>query len=62
MLFKGLGLLVAVYTIYAALSGSVYAKSGPVGARRITRAQSPRYFWLVVACYAVLALVLLTIF
>jgi len=61
MIFKGLGLLVAVYTVYAALSGSVYAKSGAWG-RSVTRANAPRYFWAVIACYALLALALLMIF
>ena len=59
--FKFLGILVALYTVYAAIDGKVYAKSGPWG-RTISRADSPRYFWVVIAIYAGLSVALLTVF
>jgi hypothetical protein len=39
----------------------VFAKSGIWG-RRISRVESPRYFWTVIAVYGALSLALLTIF
>jgi hypothetical protein len=60
-LFKLIGMAVLLYTAYAAVSGRVYARSGP-GGRVISRQRSPRYFWVVIAIYAALALALLTIF
>ena len=45
----------------AAGTGTVYAKRGP-GGGVIERADSPRYFWLVIACYAALAIAMITIF
>jgi hypothetical protein len=60
-MFKALGLLVLVYTIYAGTKGEVLAKSGVWG-RIVTRAGSPRYFWAVIVIYAVLGVVLLAIF
>ena len=59
-LFKALGVLVGLYTLYAALTGKVFAKSGPWG-KTVSREDSPRYFWAVIAVYAALALALLTI-
>jgi hypothetical protein len=61
LIFKRLGILVALYTAYAAATGKIYAKSG-VGGRVISRRDSPRYFWVVVAIYAGLSVALLTIF
>lgn len=60
-MFKVLGGAVLLYTAYAALRGEVYAKSGPAG-RTVSRAESPRYFWTVVAIYAGLGVALITIF
>ena len=60
-MFKLLGVLVGFYTVYAAVAGSVYAKSGP-GGRTIARADEPRYFWAVIAVYAALSAALLTVF
>ena len=42
-MFKLLGILVALYTLYFATTGRVYAKSGP-GGRTVSRDESPRYF------------------
>lgn len=60
IVFEALGVLVAFYTAYAALSGEVYAKSGP-GGRAVSRAESPEYFWVVIAIYAGLSVALLAV-
>lgn len=60
-MFKMLGLLVGLYTLYAAMNGEVYAKSGVWG-RTVSRAESPTYFWVVIAIYGALAVALATIF
>jgi hypothetical protein len=60
-LFPLLGLLVGAYTIYAIVTGSVYAKSGP-GGRLVSRAESPEYFWVVIAIYAGLTFALFFLF
>lgn len=60
-MFKTLGVLVALYTTYAALKGEVYAKSGVWG-RTVSRAESPQYFWVVIVIYAALSIALLTVF
>ncbi len=60
-MFKVLGFLVGLYTLYAAVTGEVHAKSGAWG-RTVSRAESPEYFWVVIAIYAGLALALITVF
>jgi hypothetical protein len=60
-LFKLIGMTVLLYTAYAAVSGRVYARSGP-GGRMISRRSAPRSFWTVIAIYAGLALALMTVF
>jgi hypothetical protein len=60
-MFKLLGALVALYTLRAAWRGEVLAKAG-IGYRTVLADESPRYFWLVIACYGALGLALLTIF
>jgi hypothetical protein len=60
-MFKMLGMLVGLYTLYGAVSGAVIAKSGAWG-RTVTRAASPRYFWTVIAIYAGLSVALMTVF
>lgn len=60
-MFKLLGALLVLYTIYAAAKGQVVAKAGP-GARTVVRDESPRYFWCVVVIYAGLALALVFLF
>jgi len=56
-----LGILLGVYTVYAATTGEVFAKSGARG-RTISRAESAEYFWVVIAIYAGLALALMFLF
>lgn len=60
-MFKLLGALLALYAACAAVSGQVFAKSGPSG-RTVSRQDSPEYFWIVIAIYAGLSVALLTIF
>jgi hypothetical protein len=60
-MFKALGVLLAGYTLYAALRGEVYAKAGP-GGRLVTRRASSAYFWTVIGIYSALSLALLTVF
>ena len=60
-MFKALGVLVALYVAYAVTRGEVYAKSGAWG-RTVARADSPEYFWIVIAIYAGLSLALIFVF
>lgn len=60
-MFKLLGILVGLYTVYAIAAGSVYAKAGP-GGGLVSRQASPDYFWIVIAVYAGLSLALLVYF
>ncbi len=60
-MFKLLGVLVLLYVAYAAARGEVFAKAGASG-RTVSRAESPQYFWVVVAIYAGLGIALLTVF
>lgn len=60
-MFKLLGILVGLYTLYATFKGEVYAKSGVWG-KTVSREDSPEYFWVVIAIYAGLALALATVF
>ena len=60
-MFKLLGALLALYTIYAVAKGEVVAKAGP-GARTVVRDESPRYFWCVIIIYAGLVLALVFLF
>lgn len=63
LMFKFLGITLAAYTLWAAVDGKVYAKSG--GLRRpriITKEIEPRYFWVVIAIYGGLSIALITIF
>jgi hypothetical protein len=59
--FKMLGILVGLYAAYAAVTGSVYAKSGVWG-RTVSRQESPAYFWIVIAIYGCLSAALLFVF
>jgi hypothetical protein len=62
-MFKLLGIIVAVYTLWAAFDGQVYAKTrGFAGARIVSKDDEPRYFWVVIAIYGGLSIALMTIF
>ncbi len=60
-MFKLLGVAVAIYTLYSAQRGEVYARHRAWG-RTIRRVDEPRYFWVVIGIYALLALALVTVF
>jgi len=60
-MFKGLGILLAIYTAYAISQGEVFAKSGAWG-NTISKTESPKYFWAVIAVYVLLAIALVTVF
>jgi hypothetical protein len=60
-MFKVLGVLVGLYTVYAAIRGEVFAKQGPWG-RTISKQESPRQFWGVIVVYTLLTIALLTVF
>lgn len=60
-MFKMLGAVVALYTVFAACKGEVYAKHRAWG-RTVSRADSPQYFWVVIAIYAGLSAALIMVF
>jgi hypothetical protein len=60
-MFKLLGVPLALYVAYAAAVGEVLAKSGP-GVRKVRRAEPGPYFWIVLAIYTGLALVMIVWF
>ena len=60
-MFTLLGVLVALYTVYAVARGEVVATHRAWG-RRIGRSSNPRAFWSVVVVYAGLSLALLLVF
>lgn len=60
-MFAGLGVLLIIYTLYAAWSGSVLAKDR-AWMQRIDREQSPRYFWAVIFIYTGLSAALIWVF
>lgn len=60
-MFKILGIFVLLYTLFSAATGAVWAKAG-ISMRKITRQESPGYFWVVIVLYLLLGTVLVTIF
>jgi hypothetical protein len=60
-MFKALGALIVLYTVFSALRGEVYAKHRVWG-RTILRDEQPRYFWLVIGIYGLLAAALIFVF
>jgi hypothetical protein len=59
--FDMLGVLLAIYAVYAAWSGSVFARQGPWG-RMFRRDEGQAYFWSIVAIYAGLSVALIFYF
>jgi hypothetical protein len=59
-MFALLAVPVAIYVVYAAVSGEIWVKQGPWG-RRVARKENPVYFWTSVAIYAGLAIALATV-
>jgi hypothetical protein len=60
-LFKGLGVLLALYVVYGLTVGVVYAKRGPGGAA-VKRAEDPFNYWAAVDVYSGLSLALIFLF
>jgi hypothetical protein len=60
-MFRALGVLVALYAIYGAISGKVYAKSG-ISGRMVSRQVSPKYFWVLIAIHVGVSLALIFVF
>lgn len=60
-MYKALGVLVAIYTIYAIARGEVFAKSGLRG-NSISKTDSPKNFLMVVAVYVLLSTALIMVF
>jgi len=60
-MFALLAVPLAAYTLYAAATGEIWVAQG-ARARRVSRHESPLYFWACVAVYAVLAVAMATIF
>jgi hypothetical protein len=59
--FKFLGVLVALYVVYALSIGRVYAKRGPWGATW-TRVEQPLHYWSAIVVYSLLSAALVFIF
>ena len=60
-MFILIGIVVGLYTAYAAVTGSVYARRG-IGGALVLRDESPVSFWATIVCYALLSLALMIIF
>lgn len=60
-MFTTVGIVVALNTVYAAMTGEVYAKSGARG-RRVSRQTSPEYFWVVIVIYGGVSVALIMVF
>ena len=60
-MFKILGIIVGLYTLYAVVTGQVIARSGALG-KRYFRDETPRTFWTVIVVYTLLTIALLTVF
>lgn len=61
MLFRIIGLLVALYALYAVVAGEVFAKSGIWG-KTYTRRETPVNYWMTIVIYAGLAVACETVF
>jgi hypothetical protein len=48
--FKGIGILVFLYTFYCLFTGEVYAKDKASG-RTVIRADEPGYYWTIIVIY-----------
>lgn len=60
-MFVMLAIPLAAYVLYAALAGEIWVADGP-GARRVTRAASPVYFWACIVIHGGLAVAMATWF
>jgi len=60
-LFRPLGLLLACYAAFGVATGTLYAKSGPLG-RSFRRDEDPFQFWCTFVVYCGLAAALVFVF
>ena len=60
-MFKLLGILVALYVVYALSTGQVYARRGLWGAQ-VKRSENSLYYWAVVTVYGGLSVALFLVF
>jgi hypothetical protein len=60
-MFRLLGVLVALYTLYSALRGEVYARFG-AGGRSVNKLGEPGWFWTIIVIYTGLSLALMFVF
>jgi len=60
-MFEFVGAALALYAVHSMLRGEVYARSAVRG-RIVARADEPERFWLVVACYLVMAFGFVVVF
>jgi hypothetical protein len=60
-LFDVLGVCLAIYTAWAAVTGSVFVRHRAWG-RTVLRDDEALYFWAVIAIYGVLAVALIVYF
>jgi hypothetical protein len=61
IVFKMLGVLVALYVAYALTVGKVYARRGPWGVIW-TRTEAPFWYWSTIVIYGVLSAALFFVF
>ena len=62
-LFKGIGILLAAYTVWAAFVGKVHTKSaGLRPMRTVVREEEPVNFWATIVVYGGLSIALMTVF
>src|SRR5690606_15004745 len=59
--FDLLGVLLAIYTAYAAVSGQVYARHRAWG-RTVVQSEEPGYFWSIIVIYGLLSVALIVYF
>ena len=60
-LFDLLGVLLAIYTTYAAVTGSVFIRHR-AWSRAVARDEETTYFWTVIVIYAALSVALIVYF
>ena len=60
-MFKMLGILVALYVVYALAAGQVYARRGVWGAL-LKRSENPFRYWAAVTAYSCLSAALILVF
>ena len=53
--FKGIGILVFLYTFYCLFTGEVYAKDKASG-RTVYKTEEPGYYWTIIVIYFLLSI------